>query len=151
MLHSFDACDTFLQVLQLGGKGLWRQPGISTPFCQLISCSVCFVYTGNLVYSARKLSTRAFLSSLFSCMWLAILRGTKKSPPKAAPLGVLCLRVGAFTFDFIQWVSLHVGFIMSSVSLKPCRRCSESTGIVASSSRMPPRCRYWSITGSAAC
>ena len=81
ILHLFDFRDTFLQVLQLGGKGLWQQPGISTPFCQVLSCSVYFVYTGNLVYSARRLSTRAFFRSQISCMRLAILRETKKKTP----------------------------------------------------------------------
>ena len=43
-----------------------------------LSCSVCFLSL-NLVYSALRLSTRAFLRSPISCMWMANLRKTKKA------------------------------------------------------------------------
>ena len=61
-------------------KGARRIPSDSMMFCQVLSCLVSVFCTLDLVYSARRLSTRAcFLGSLISCMRLAILRETKKT------------------------------------------------------------------------
>ena len=79
MLHLFDSCDAVLQVLQLDGKWLWRLSGISTSFCQVLSCSVYFLHWESRVFGP-KTEYESFFRSQISCIRLAILQETKRHP-----------------------------------------------------------------------
>ena len=56
-------------------------PSDSMMFCQVLSCSVSFFCTLDLVYSARRLRAFFWVADLVYCMRLANLRETKKNPP----------------------------------------------------------------------
>ena len=79
MLRLFDSCDTFLQVLQLGEKGLLRLPGIPTPFFQVLSCSLYFLHWKYRVFGP-KIEHGRIVWSQISCM-----RETKNTSLKRFP------------------------------------------------------------------